>query len=497
MQPSCGLMEYNGTMYLWHERAPGPCSPLLDGASLPGWRLDLGKPGMVLNTVRRLYLAAAQRYDLAYVQRCQTALNEALYATPAYAAWRDLDPGPGCDVFARLAALPALTKAGIRAHGPQGFVPCGRDMEAGLAAGEIELVATSGSTSDRVMNVWYQPWWNASEAASWQLNAHARAAATGTHPEAILTSPYCTGYPCEDGYLTMAQRRLDRFLYLTERFDPSTWTDELMARMVEEINAFQPVLLEANPTFLARLARYVVRNRVAVCSPALIVLTYEYASIISRRQIGQAFASPMASSYGCTEASSVFMECEAGRWHQVTASCHVDFLPFKAEHGGPQVGRILVTTFANPWRALLRFDIGDVVRLAAEPCPCGRHEGLTLASLEGRTVNLTLTPEGRAVTQAMVDRALAGVAGLVEYQLFQIGTDAYTLRIVSEDGEPGPVALAARQALRALYGPAVLLAVEPVAAIAPDPPGKYRLARALAPVDAGALLDAQYAPRVS
>ena len=34
----------------------------------------------------------------------------------------------------------------------------------------------------------------------------------------------------------------------------------------------------------------------------------------------------------------MFMECEAGRLHQVTTTCHVDFLPFSPEHGGPDVG---------------------------------------------------------------------------------------------------------------------------------------------------------------
>lgn len=441
--------------------------------------------------------ALALHHTAPYLQRCDKAVDEALYSTPAYAAWRRFDPGPTADVFSRLAALPALTKADLRAHGPQAFVPHGRDIAKGLAAGEIELVETSGTTSDRVTNVWYQPWWDASEAASWQLNAHARAVMTGSHPEAVLTSAYCVGYPCEEGYLTMKQRRLGRFLYLSERSDPSTWSNELMDRMVEELNAFRPVALEANPSFLARLARYIVKNRLRVYSPALITLTYENPSVLHRRQISQAFASPIASTYGTTEASSIFMQCEAGRMHQVTASCHVDFLPFRPEHGGPETGRFLVTVFDNPWRALLRFDVGDVVRVERAPCPCGRNEGLTVASIEGRTVNLTLTPEGRAVTQGAVDRALGEVPGLVQYQLHQTGRAAYRLRIVAGDeGEPHTVASAAREALQVLYGPTAAIRVQPVERIAPDPPGKYRLARALQPIDADALLDPRYAPRV-
>ncbi len=451
---------------------------------------------MTFDTCAQHPYACTVRYPPYYLQRCGKALDEALYATAAYGAWRQLDPGLAFDAFTRLAAMPALTKDDLRAHGPQGFVPYGRDIAAGLAAGEIDLVDTSGTTSDQVTNVWYQPWWNASEAASWQLNAHARAVATGSHREAILTSPFCTGYPCEDGCLTMAQRTLGRFLYLNERSDPRTWSGTMMDRMVEEINVFRPAILEANPSFLARLSRHIVRGRLRVRPPALIVLTYENPSALHYRQIGRALDAPIASSYGSTEAGYVFMECEAGRLHQVSASCHVDFLPFKPEHGGPQVGHILVTTFDNPWRSLVRFDTGDIVSVDGRvACPCGHDEGLIVSSVEGRTANLTQSPEGLAVTQGTVDRALAAVPGLVEYQLVQTGPAAYRLHTVAEEAGPRQVAGAACDVLRAVYGPGALITVEPVEAIAPDPPGKYRLTRSLEPIDARALLDDDYAPR--
>jgi phenylacetate-CoA ligase len=462
---------------------------------------------MSIDICTKRSFTSALRYAPRYLQRCSRALAEALDSTQAYRSWRALDPGPAAGVFSRFACLPALTKHGLRAFGPQAFVPHGRDLDRALSAGEIELVETSGVTSDRVTNVWYQPWWDASEAASWRLNAHARASATGQHREAILTSPWCTGEPCEDDYLTMKQRSLGRFLYLSERSDPSAWSVDLMDRMIEEINAFEPVVLEANPSFLARLSRHIVSRGLRVHSPSLIVLTYENPSILHRRQIGRAFDAPIASSYGATEAGYVFMECEAGRLHQVTESCHVDFLPFSPEHGGPDVGRILVTTFDNPWRSLVRFDIGDVVRLDGQaPCPCGRREGLTLASVEGRTVSLTLTPEGRAVTQGAVDRALGAVDGLAEYRLRQTGASDYHLRFVAENADPRAaatdvdidrVADAAREALREVYGAGAALTLEPVDAIAPDPPGKYILAKRYEPVDADALLDKAYAPRIS
>jgi phenylacetate-CoA ligase len=439
--------------------------------------------------------ATASRYDPNYPHRCGQELDQALQFTPAYHSWRPFDIGIESGVFSRLAAFSALTKEDLRTHGPQGFVPHGRSITEGLATGEIELATTSGTTGDRVENVWYQPWWNRSEAASWRLNSHTRRAGLGDHREAILTSPWCTGFPWETGFLTRKQRTSGRFLYLCERSDPSQWPEPLMNRMVDELNRFEPQVLEANPSFLSKLSRHIIHKKLQVRSPPLIILTYEFPSLLHLRNIRRAFDSPVASSYGATETGYVFMECEAGRMHQVTESCHVDFLPFSHDHGGPKMGRILVTTFDNPWRSLVRFDTGDIVCLDGEtPCLCGRHEGLTLTSVEGRLVNLTLTPENRLVTQGEVDRALSKVPGIADYQVIQTGKSDFTVRFVAELHECPPPAGAVRAAIQGVYGSEATITPEPVISIAPDPPGKYRLVKSLIPIDPALFLDSQFAP---
>ncbi|MCL6431674.1 MAG: hypothetical protein K6V36_12585 [Anaerolineae bacterium] len=70
----------------------------------------------------------------------------------------------------------------------------------------------------------------------------------------------------------------------------------------------------------------------------------------------------------------------------------------------------------------------------------------------------------------------------------------YEARFVAEDAGPSHVAGEVREALRGLYGPEARILTTPVAGIAPDPPGKYRLTQALHPPDADSFLDEQYAP---
>jgi len=427
--------------------------------------------------------------------RCAAAIDEALGQVRAYRAWRRFDLGSAAPIDERYAGLPALGKRWMNAHGPAAFVTPGHSLEAGVLRGEIELVKTSGTTDEQVSNVWFQPWWDASERASWTLNAHAAAVATGQHREAILSSPLCVGPRSERGDLTFEQRRTGRFLFLNDLVDPLSWSDGHCERMLDELARFEPAVLEANPSLLSRLCRTLLRTGRDVFRPALIVLTYELPSAIHRRHIQAVFGAPIMSSYGTTESAYVFIECEHGRLHQNTRFCRVDLVPFGTDQGGPSLGLLLVTTFDNPWRSLIRFDVGDVARLPpAEPCPCGRTDGLTLASIEGRTANLTTTPEGLPVTQAEVDRRLACIGAIDEYQLRQTDEHSYRVEIACDGGYSSAVAASAEDILHGLYGPQARISVEEGRRLSPEPSGKYRLVRAMVPIDWKLFVDPRHRP---
>jgi phenylacetate-coenzyme A ligase PaaK-like adenylate-forming protein len=433
------------------------------------------------------------RYGPEYYRNSLEVLETSLGQLDAYRAWRPYDPGAACDIDRRYAALPALTKRDIREHFPQGFVPAGRDFESGLGNGEIQVVSTSGSSDAvRVTNIWHQPWWDASERASWKLNSHAARLATGDHPEAILANARNVG-PISDGAdLPFEKRRLSRFLFLNEKTDPTTWTPQLMDRMIDELEVFKPDILEANPSLLARLSRYAAAAKKKVFQPGLLVFTYEYPSRLHYKQIRRVFQAPTASSYGTTETGYVFMECEAGKFHQNSTSCRVDFQSLKPEQGGPQIGRILVTTFNNPWYYILRFDVGDLVRLDEDQkCACGRDSGLIASAIEGRFINATLTCDGRLVTLRQLDDALSVLDGLDEYRLEQPSAGVYVLYLSGRHRNTVKFSEEATAILRRLYGRQADITIVPQEFLAPEDSGKYCLAKTLFPLDIKDYLDKQ------
>ena len=429
-------------------------------------------------------------YSPEYDARSRDILEKALKRLSAYQSWQPFDPGPRHHIGARYAAMPALTKKEIRAHFPDGFVPPDKDIKKGLESGEIEFVRTSGTSDVSVTNIWNQKWWDESERLSWKQNSHSARLATGTHHEAILANPLNVGFISDDADLAMEKRRLARFLYLNEKTDPALWTPAFMDRMADELGEFKPAVFEANPSLLAKLCRYIAERGKPVFQPGMIVLTYEYPSVLHYRQIRRVFGSPIASSYGSTETGYVFMQCEEGKFHQNSDSCRVDFQPLKPAHGGHGIGRILVTSLNNPWYHIIRFDVGDLVRLdESDECPCGRNSGIILSAIEGRVAAATLTLAGRLVTLRELDNVIGGLPGVDEYRLEQTDKESYHLSIVSRMNDRHALAGEASNLLKKLYGDQAKISIRYEDALSPESTGKYRLAKADFPIHVEDYLD--------
>jgi len=179
------------------------------------------------------------------------------------------------------------------------------------------------------------------------------------------------------------------------------------------------------------------------------------------------------------------MECEQGRLHQNSAFCRADIAPL--EGCEPNVGRILATTFGNRWFPLLRFEIGDLARISPDPCPCGRSFGLTLSSIEGRSLSIFLAPGRGLVSHRQLDQAIAAVEGIDEYRLDQESPRCVRLRLVPSTGRRRQSVLGeAREAVHALLGDGIALEVQAVKRLLPEASGKFLLAKRHFPLAVGA-----------
>jgi phenylacetate-coenzyme A ligase PaaK-like adenylate-forming protein len=173
------------------------------------------------------------------------------------------------------------------------------------------------------------------------------------------------------------------------------------------------------------------------------------------------------------------MECEQGKLHQVSDSCRIDVEFMRPEYRYPHVGKLLLTTLTNPWRSLVRFDVGDLVQIDPPGvCACGRNDGYICNGFSGRIADLTYTVDGFPIITAMVESIINRMEAIADYQIFQ-QENIYHVHIVLEEAAAASQTLPEEiiESLLPLYGKNAVIKVQFVPDIAAEPSGKYRRTR--------------------
>jgi phenylacetate-coenzyme A ligase PaaK-like adenylate-forming protein len=393
-----------------------------------------------------------------------------------------MDPGtPLADV---LRATPLLTKAHVRQTLPKQWVPASVDLKAALASGDIELVETSGSTSERLRILWDKGWWLRQEDRAMRTNpviARAHAGELGPYKETILTTPVCGLATCHVGDLPLADRLDEHRLFLNMRPDPTFWRPDDMDRMLDELAAHPTIGLESDPMYLATLARYAASRGRTVDVKGFVQLTYAFTTRGHVRGIRQAYQGPLFQLYGASEVGVLFMEGLDERLHHAPFTTHIELLPCKvATPGAKNVALVVVTTLDRVSQPLVRFVVGDLVQVD----PSGPRTYTTvppILSVEGRVQDSVLRPDGAIVTCAAIDRALASCEVAV-FQLNQRTPASVEIDVVPEPGREDGLVEQVRAALAPLLE-GLTLNVRTATAIAAEPSGKFRVARREFPLD--------------
>ncbi len=213
-----------------------------------------------------------------------------------------------------------------------------------------------------------------------------------------------------------------------------------LAELVRELNEFQPAHLASYPSVLSLLAAEQRAGRLAI-APALAWSGGETLSAAAQQAIEHAFGCPVLNEYGASECLAIAHGCRE-RWLHVNAEW-VILEPVDARGmptaPGATSHTVLVTNLANRVQPILRYDLGDRITVAAQPCACGsalpaiRVAGRSAAPLELRDA------EGRAVRiprLAIETAAEAGAAG-ARFQVARIALDRVAVRVDEGRGGPG------------------------------------------------------------
>lgn len=197
-------------------------------------------------------------------------------------------------------------------------------------------------------------------------------------------------------------------------FDVYADMDESIALLRE----YAPTILVAPPSVLGQIARAALAGDFDVV-PEKVYSVAEVLEIADERRIRDALRQPVLHQlYQCTEGFLGYT-CEHGVVHLNEDAVLIEREMLDEERFVP-----IVTDLRRRAQPIVRYRLGDVLRLRAEPCPCG--SALTaLDRIEGREGDTLLLRglDGRSIPvfADLVSRALLFAEGFDEYRVVQTG----------------------------------------------------------------------------
>lgn len=200
--------------------------------------------------------------------------------------------------------------------------------------------------------------------------------------------------------------------------------DETLPQYVAELRRRRPPWLHGYPSLLALVADYLV-TRGEDLGYSVRWLTTGAENLLPHQAalLRRAFGVLPRQHYGMAEGAANISECEQGRLHVDEDFSVVEFLP--AEE--PEVYRVIGTNFTNLAMPLVRYDVGDRVRLCAFGCPCGRP-GRVVESIDGRSEDYLWLGDGTRLGR--LDHIFKDATRIREAQIVQRARGEMTLRVV-------------------------------------------------------------------
>jgi len=361
--------------------------------------------------------------------------------------------------------IPALSKKEIVERGHQAFFADYREIERGLQTKRFEYESTGGTTQSPMTVIMEEGWWNAQTERAYRASPILREFADRPYRKCVLAPVGCSSNLCPYEDHPFPHRYFDGVVYLNLSSDPFAFPEAEWDRIVVELQATKPEVIEGEPVYLSLLARAAKKRGVRVPSVRAVILTYGKASTQHGRRVAEVFPAAQVDLYGSTEAGYLFVgEAFRDDSRVIDANAFIELVPWRNEL--TDVFQIYVTTRDREAMPLLRYHTGDIV----QRFPTGFR-------LLGREGNLFFRADGSLVSPADIDAVLPASFACWHYSLVQTGETRWDFHYVAD-------ATASHReiesALARLLGGGARVAAFRRKTIAPAASGKFALLKPVA-----------------
>jgi len=359
--------------------------------------------------------------------------------------------------------IPALSKEEVVARGAEAFFTNYAEVERGLGEARYEYEQTGGTTQSPMTVIMERGWWDAQTERAYRASPILREFVGRPYRKCVLAPVGCSSNLCPYEDHAFPNRYFDGTVFLNLSSDPFAFPESEWDRIVLEVQATKPEVVEGEPVYLSLLARALARRGVRVPSVRVVILTYGKANRQHAARVAEAFpGARLVDLYGSTEAGYLFVgEAFCDNAQPVDANAFIELIPLRETSDDSGLYEMCVTTRGREAMPLLRYRTGDVVRRLPS--------GYRVLGRAGDLYRVGGVAAGAVISVYEVDAALPRDFACWHYQLVQTSASRWDFYYVAEASYP---AAKLEAALAELLGGVRVNAFRP-RVLAPSASGKF------------------------
>jgi len=208
-----------------------------------------------------------------------------------------------------------------------------------------------------------------------------------------------------------------------------------LAKTVKMIKKLKPDLVVAYPNIIYSFARMLVKKGIDLKFKT-IVCSAEQMFDYQREYLQQVFGAEVFEKYGSREVGSIASECsQHSGMHYFAPGIFLETVDKDGNPAGSKLGNLLITDLWNYAMPLIRYQVGDMVRLDPVKCPCG-CELPKIAQIEGRVVDLIVKPNNELIAGQALIAVIRESNVDAQTQIIQKQPDRFIINYVSDTDLP-------------------------------------------------------------
>ncbi len=198
----------------------------------------------------------------------------------------------------------------------------------------------------------------------------------------------------------------------------------------DTLNKYKPDYMVGYAMSNYFLARFIKEAGVQVPQMKAVITSSEKLTTEMRKEMEEVYRCKTYDGWSGVEACGLVSECEHGGLH---ISPDVGLVEILNENGEPakpgEYGEVICTGFLNYDQPLVRYRIGDYMRVSDKQCECGRHMPL-VEEITGRIEDAIIGKDGREMVR--FHGIFIGIPAIVKGQIVQETLEDIIINVEAE-----------------------------------------------------------------